>query len=118
MNNRAHQRRHQFARSRWTDYRTPMMEAYIDALLDWAARHAANATATIAIPTGIVSVGELVRVLAALDRARDSLNISNQKRALHRKETCSASVTDKKVPAANGSQPATAGKSLTGKKTP
>jgi hypothetical protein len=47
-----------------------MCGAYLLALVDWAARNARDTSATITIPTGAVNVGELVRVLAALDRAR------------------------------------------------
>jgi hypothetical protein len=60
-----------------------MMAAYLEALLIWAARHAAD-TSTITIPTGIVSVGELVRVLAALDRARSNQTSSTAARRVTR----------------------------------
>ena len=65
-------RRKSAPRSRWTDYGTPMVSAYLDALVAWAARHVSDVTATIAIPTGIVTGTELMRVLAALEAARSN----------------------------------------------
>lgn len=47
-----------------------MARAFLDALVAWAARNVSNTSARIVIPTGIVGVAELVKVLAALDRAQ------------------------------------------------
>jgi hypothetical protein len=52
----------------WPD--TAVAQAYLTALVAWAARHVSDATATITIPTGIVTATEVMRVLVALDRAR------------------------------------------------
>jgi hypothetical protein len=70
------QQRKSAPRSRWTDYGTPMVSAYLDALLVWAARRVSDATATNTIPTGRVTATELIRVSAALDRARQECGAS------------------------------------------
>jgi hypothetical protein len=64
-------RRHKSAsRSRWTDYWTPTVSAYLDALVAWTTRHVSDVSATITIPTGRVTASELVKVLRALEMAR------------------------------------------------
>jgi hypothetical protein len=57
--------------TRWINYDTAMARAFLNALIAWAARHVSDSSARILLPTGHVGVGELMRVLAALDQARE-----------------------------------------------
>jgi hypothetical protein len=51
-------------RAVWPD--TTMSAAFLAALAGWAMRHRDDNAATIVLPAGIVSLGELVQVLRAL----------------------------------------------------
>jgi hypothetical protein len=62
-------RRQSHRGARWP-YDTVLCGAYLLALVNWAARHVSDTSATITIPTGRVTATELMRVLAALDGAR------------------------------------------------
>jgi hypothetical protein len=49
---------------------TSMSVAFLDALIEWTARHVHDSTATVVLPVGTANVGEVGQVLRALDRAR------------------------------------------------
>jgi hypothetical protein len=52
----------------WPD--TAVSRAYLIALTKWAIRHANDTTAKVTLPVGFVSAGELLKVLYALEKAR------------------------------------------------
>jgi hypothetical protein len=49
-----------------------MARAYLAALTSWAIAHHTDTDATIVLPVGRVTAFEVLRVLRALDRARQS----------------------------------------------
>jgi hypothetical protein len=61
-----HHRRSSF--TAWPD--TVMSQAYLHDPVQWTVRHLHNPKATIALPIGLVNVGEVAQVLRALNRAR------------------------------------------------
>jgi hypothetical protein len=56
----------------WPD--TAVSRAYLIALMKWAIRHANDATAKVTLPVGFVSANELLKVLCALEKARQRSN--------------------------------------------
>jgi hypothetical protein len=61
-------------RSRWHDHNTSMCHAFLRALARWLLAHHGDAKAKVVLPVGVVGAEELVRVLRALEIARQSGN--------------------------------------------
>ena len=70
MSARHHHRRHHHhvRRPAWPD--TAMARAYLAALTSWAIAHHTDTDATVVLPVGRATAFEVLRVLHALDRAR------------------------------------------------
>jgi hypothetical protein len=58
----------------WPD--TSMSMAFLDALVEWTARHVKDSTATVVLPVGTAKVVAAGQVLRALDRGRADLHPS------------------------------------------
>jgi hypothetical protein len=57
---------------RWSDHDTSMCKAYLAALGRWVLTHHDDTDAKVVLPVGVVSAEELVRVLRALEIARQA----------------------------------------------
>lgn len=69
MTGRTH---HRQPAERWSDHDTSMCRAYLAALGRWVMAHHDDVDAKVVLPVGIVGAEELMRVLHALEIARQA----------------------------------------------
>jgi hypothetical protein len=55
----------------WAEHDTPLCSAFLIAVARWCMAHRDDPAARVMLPTGCVTVAELVRVLGGLEAARN-----------------------------------------------